>query len=238
MSPVGKWEVVSLAGKDGPVPVVEGTHLTLEVADDGSVSGFGGCNRFFGRIGDGGAPGPMGRTMMAGPPEVMAQEDSYLALLERADHLVLVDGGLEVREREQTLVRLAPIDEGIRGVTWVLTGIHDGKNGFTSVLGDVVITLLLDDDGRLSGNSGCNRYTASYTFTTSGLEIGAPAVTRMMCPEPVMAQEARYLGWLTEVESHRVSIGRSGRSLDLENAAGMRLLQFVEQGEGGNFTND
>ena len=50
-----------------------------------------------------------------------------------------------------------------------LTGIHDGKSGFTSVLGDVVITLLLDDDGRLSGNSGCNRYTASYTFTTSGL---------------------------------------------------------------------
>ena len=238
MSSVGKWEVESLTGKEGPVPVVDGTHLTLEIADDGSVSGFGGCNRFFGRIGEGGVSGPMGRTMMAGPPEVMAQEDSYLALLERADRLVVIDGDLEVREGEQTLVRLAPVDEGIRGVTWVLTGIHDGKSGFTSVLGDVVITLLLDDDGRLSGDAGCNRYTASYTLTASGLEIGAPAGTRMMCPEPVMEQEARYLGWLPEVRAHRVSIGGSGRSLDLDNAAGMRLLQFVVQDDGGNFTND
>ena len=53
------------------------------------MSGFGGCNRIFGRVDEDGAIGPLGRTMMAGPPEIMAQEDALLALLERAKSQVV-----------------------------------------------------------------------------------------------------------------------------------------------------
>ena len=213
--PSGSWEVVAMVGGEGPAPVLAGTHLTLEIGDEGSASGFAGCNHFFGRVGDDGSLGPLGRTLMACPPDLMAQEDAYLALLERAEGISIVDDKVEIRAGEETLVFLAPIDLEIRRVTWVLTGIHDGQSGFSSVLGDVVITLLLDDEGRATGSSGCNRYTATYTLTEEGLEIGAAAGTRMLCPEPVMVQEVRYLGWLPEVATRRVSVGRSGRSLDL-----------------------
>jgi heat shock protein HslJ len=228
MTAGGDWEVVAMVGPGAHLaPVMPGTKLTLEIGDDGAVSGFGGCNRFFGGIG-GGSPQPLGRTMMAGPPEVMAQEDTYLALLERADQLVAVGSDLEAREGDTTLVHFKPIDREIRGVTWALTGIHNGKEGFSSVLGDVVVTIHLDDEGRASGSSGCNRYTASYTLSGPDLEFGAPSGTRMACPAPVMAQEALYLGWLPEVRSHRVSMGASGRSLHLEGDDARGLLEFVE----------
>ncbi len=225
----GKWVVVELAGPEGLGPLIAGTNVTLEIGGDGSVSGFGGCNRLFGRVDEDGVIGPLGRTMMAGPPEVMAQEDAFLALLERAKSQVVVGDRLEVRDGDQVLLRLARVDEEIRGVTWVLRGIHDGGSGFTSVLGDVLVTLQFDDDGRLSGNSGCNRYTAAYDIGPDRLEIGVAGGTRMMCPEPVMEQEALYLGWLPRVASHRLSVGRSGRELDLEDSEGMRILQFVEE---------
>jgi heat shock protein HslJ len=109
-------------------------------------------------------------------------------------------------------------------------GMHDGASGFSSVLGDVVITALFDDEDRVSGGSGCNRYRAIYTISESGLSIGAPAGTRMMCPDPlVMEQESRYLGWLPRVARHRLSVGSSGRTLDLHDSEELRILQFVEE---------
>ncbi len=228
MTTVGKWAVTAMAGPEGWGPPLEGTYLTLEISEDGAVAGFGGCNRFFGRL-ESGVVGPLGRTMMACSPDVMAQEDAFLGLLERGASLSPAESHLEVRDGDQVLVHLTPIDEEIAGVTWVLMGIHDGENGFTSVLGDVLVTLQFDHDGRLSGSSGCNRYTAAYTLTPDRLEIGVAAGTRMMCPGPVMAQEALYLGWLPRVASHRLSVGRAGRELDLEDSGGTRVLQFVEE---------
>lgn len=47
------------------------------------------------------------------------------------------------------------------------------------------------DAGRLTGTTGCNRLTASYTLAAATLTIGDAATTRMACPGPAMAQEQR-----------------------------------------------
>jgi heat shock protein HslJ len=105
----------------------------------------------------------------------------------------------------------------------------DDSDAFIPVLGDVVITALFDDQDRVSGSSGCNRYTGPATFSEDGLRIGALAGTRMMCSDPqVMAQESRYLGLLARVGSYRMTLGAHGRTAELFDGEGARILEFED----------
>lgn len=76
-SPMGSWRLASLGGKDVPSSIA----TTLEIGEDGKVSGRGGCN------GIGGQATLKGRTirfsrmistMMACAPDAMAQERGFL----------------------------------------------------------------------------------------------------------------------------------------------------------------
>lgn len=51
-------------------------------------------------------------------------------------------------------------------------------------------------DGRISGTAGCNRFSGSYAVEGNVLSVGAIAATKMMCPEPQMAQESKFLSLL------------------------------------------
>ena len=85
-------------------------------------------------------------------------------------------------------------------MTWRLVGMIGDADAFSPLLGDVVITAFFDGQDRVSGSSGCNRYTGPVILAEEGLTIGVMADTRMMCSDPqVMAQESRYLGLLAEV---------------------------------------
>jgi heat shock protein HslJ len=63
------------------------------------------------------------------------------------------------------------------------------------------MNLLLDGGGRASGQSGCNRFSASYTQSGAQLQFSQAAGTRMMCvqPEGVMQFEAWMRAALTSV---------------------------------------
>jgi heat shock protein HslJ len=57
------------------------------------------------------------------------------------------------------------------------------------------------DVSRIAGKAGCNNYFASLkTGTQPGdLEVGPAGATRMMCPEPAMAVETKFLEQLSGV---------------------------------------
>lgn len=73
-------------------------------------------------------------------------------------------------------------------------------------------------DGTVAGHAGCNTYLASYSSSNqSPFTIDATATTRMLCPEPWMAVEERFLeafGAVLEVSFH----------------AGQLLLPYVDGG--------
>ncbi|HSN53093.1 MAG TPA: amidohydrolase family protein [Candidatus Sulfomarinibacteraceae bacterium] len=81
---VGSWTLVALDG--GPVEPV-GKPITLEIAEDGAVAGVSGVNRFMTRLETADpiegrlAFAPAAGTRMAGPPEAMALEQTFLARL-------------------------------------------------------------------------------------------------------------------------------------------------------------
>lgn len=88
--PKGKWLAESI--RNGGV--VDNLQSTLEIADDGKVTGKGGCNGFGGKAtvtGDKISFGPLVATQMACPPAIMDQETKFLGALNDARRWLVDD---------------------------------------------------------------------------------------------------------------------------------------------------
>ncbi len=98
--------------------------------------------------------------------------------------LVIADG------REYKGCGEAKADNALEARNWRVSAIRGEAPG-----GPRQATLRFDA-GRLTGTTGCNRLTASYTLSGSALTIGDAATTRMACPGPAMTQEQRLVAAL------------------------------------------
>ena len=64
------------------------------------------------------------------------------------------------------------------------------------------------DGQRVSGQSGCNRFTAGVSHGPNTLTIGTPATTRMACPDQArIALERNMLALLPAVTTWRLQDG-------------------------------
>lgn len=199
------WSLVTLGNDD----VVAGSTLTLSFSTDGRVSGDSGCNRFMGNYE---ANGPrltlsqLASTRRACLSDALnQQEQAYLRALESVVRYQASGGQLILTTDADLALTFSPLTP-IVGTEWTLVSL----NG-THVT-ESAPTLTLDDEGRLSGSGGCNRYGGSYTLTDGMLTISPLFSTRMACAEPVMAQEMAFLNALEAVTSARVE----GQQLILE----------------------
>jgi heat shock protein HslJ len=72
------------------------------------------------------------------------------------------------------------------------------------------LALRFTASGEVSGNASCNRFSGSYTAEAGSLRIGGAegnlATTRMMCPEPVMAQEDRFLRLIPSIDAYEITV--------------------------------
>ncbi len=62
----------------------------------------------------------------------------------------------------------------------------------TRTLG-VTQTITFDDEGRVYGDAGCNRFTGGYKVKGDRITIGPLATTLMACEQSVMDAEAIFL---------------------------------------------
>ena len=84
-----EWTCVELRDRDGRPVALTDRPPTLLIGADGRASGFAGVNRYFAEASIGNTItavtpyrfGPVGATRMAGPPERMALEQAYTAML-------------------------------------------------------------------------------------------------------------------------------------------------------------
>ncbi len=193
--------------------------------EDGTVGGSTGCNQYSGPYTVDGASleiGQLASTQMACAPPADRIEQSYVAALGRVagwrvdgEQLVLTDAD------DAELLRYASATpEG----AWDVTGLLR-DDASVSPLEATELTARFAEDGSLSGSSGCNRYTTSYTTDKGSIEIEPPAGTKKACAEPagVMEQESAYLAALPSAVSYRVS----GSVLELLDADGKRLVTFT-----------
>lgn len=107
----GSWVVESLAIGGELQPPIEGSKPTLEIAG-GRASGMAGVNRFTGALEDDGGFGPLATTRMAGPHELMAQEQIFLEHLGATDTIENSDEGILLVGDGLVLVTLIPAHSG------------------------------------------------------------------------------------------------------------------------------
>jgi len=90
-------------------------------------------------------------------------------------------------------------------------GVIDGSNA----------TLLFGADGKLSGDTSCNRLIATYTVEGDKLTISPAGTTMMACPPALMKQEQKLVALLGKV--NRFSIDQTG-ALTLTSASGAQIV--------------
>lgn len=66
------------------------------------------------------------------------------------------------------------------------------------------VRITLDDNGKVTGFTGCNRVMGGYTVAADVLRFTQLAGTRMMCPPPAMQLESAVLANLNSVTGFRI----------------------------------
>ena len=107
---------------------------------------------------------------------------------------------------------------------WTLQSCTDPTGVHIPIISGSNVTARFDGDGRMTGNSGCNWYAATYTTKDYAISLSLESVTDMACRDPgIMEQESAFLASLSKVTSFRVSES----SLKFYDAAGTTVLVFV-----------
>ncbi len=201
--------------------------VSLEFAD-GQVSGRSACNSYFGgyTADDDGSLSfdALGGTEMACEEPLMTLEAAYLSALGAVTSFSVGDT-LELAGPTGTLTffeEVPPEPLPLVGSQWELDSVFAG-DAVSSTVAGTEVTMILADDGSVSGSSGCNTYSGTYTVDGDALSFGPLAGTKMACAEDVMAQETAFLTSLAEVAGSAIE----GSRLTLLDGSGAPLLGFV-----------
>jgi heat shock protein HslJ len=110
----------------------------------------------------------------------------------------------------------------LEGPTWQLTGVANA-NGAVSAVPEGVAATATFADGRVSGSSGCNNYSAAYTLDGDNLTIMPGPMTMMACSEPQMTVEQQLMAALGATVAYEIANGE----LHLLNADGQVVAIFT-----------
>ena len=103
------WEPTAFNnGKQAVIGMLDGTSLTADFGNDGTLSGNSGCNQYTGEFKETGNQitiGPLASTMMAcsEPEGVMEQESQYLAALQSAATYEIEGNVMQLRTKDDAL---------------------------------------------------------------------------------------------------------------------------------------
>jgi len=226
------WVLESYLNRDGVLTGILPGSEARTVFQEGQVAGNASCNSYFGTYilhGDAKLTVAVGgmTEMYCEPEALMAQEQDFLAALDKTAAYTIVEDRLQIENvsGQEVLVFSVLEPEPLVGTPWQLTGYNNGTGGFVSVLADTEITAAFGKDGKLSGLAGCNNYAASYEVTGNQISLGPAASTMMMCSEPagVMEQEQTYLSALQSAATFDIE----GKQLSLYGPDGQVLLSFT-----------
>lgn len=211
----GAWVLTSGTHQGDPLGLLDSHPVTL-VLDGDDVNGISACNHYGGtvtRSGDSITFEAMSMTEMACSPEsAMALEAAYHAALADVtaarldgDVLTLTGDGVELVFDRQPPVPTADLV----GTTWQLDSLIQG-DAVSSTMGTA--TLVLSDDGTVTGSTGCRTFRGTWDQEGTTLRF-LLATTRQACPDDTRAQDQQVLAVLDAQPESSIE----GQSLTLTN---------------------
>lgn len=221
----GIWLLTELNGAEP----IAGTTLTAEFDEDGRVGGSSGCNSYNTTYIFDGDKLTFGKqaaiTLMACPDPIMKQEGEFhQALADTATYEIKNDELILSESSGSEVARFEVIDQSLEGSSWQVISYNNGKGGVVSVIIGTEITANFGEDGQLTGNAGCNNYSAQYETQGDNINIETAEVTEMAClePEGVMEQEQLYLAALKTADTYKIE----GMTMDMRTSEGSRVATF------------
>lgn len=194
----GEW-ILQRGTVDGEaLQLAEGPQVSLRI-DGSEIGGTAACNQYGGemeRDGDRVTFGALSMTEMACDEPLMALEAAYLDALSRvdtarrdADQLRLTGPATELAF---TVLQPMPNADPV-GTQWRLESLIVG-DAASSVVGEA--TLLLAEDGSVSGSTGCRSFGGAYTLEGDELVVTDLVVDQRACDDTSAAQDGHVLGVL------------------------------------------
>lgn len=189
--------------------------ITIEITDS-IISGNGGVNTYFGSI----TVGPdgkliisdLGSTKMAGPANLMTQEQEYYNALKNVTAYKIYDGNLVMTGNDGKILLTFADAETIPTGSWILDN-------------NTAVTINFLPDGTFNGRAPVNLYFGTYTFSgNNGLVFSAIGSTLIAGEEQSMQQESAFFAALYNVSGYKIV----DESLVLFDNAGNTILTFKE----------
>jgi heat shock protein HslJ len=201
------WELESFGEPGALVPSEPDVRSTLNFIVDRYV-GTGGCNFFLGVYNaeeDNLRIETPAKTVLRcpEPPGVMEQEATFISAFLSSTNYELADDKLYIYTVEnQRLMTMLPAEQvPLEGTTWSLRfKFNDAE--LQPIIPETTVTV--ESDGEtLTGNAGCNDYSAPLIREDGSVKVGEITVTEEVCesPESIMEQEADYLEALQSATS-------------------------------------
>ena len=220
------WRLTDLRGLD-PIVLRNTTRPVTAAFTAGRISGFSGCNQFFGPYTldrDRVVIGPLAGSLMACEEPSMKVENAVHAALAGTFRYTLADHRLTLLSgAEPILTFQAEPAPTLGGVTWKITGFNNGRHAVVSPMSGTTLAVAFKG-GFVEGSAGCNTFRATYTGEADRVVIGPAAVTRMTCTgDGVMQQEREFLSAVESVTTWAIG----GGLLDMHRADGERALTAI-----------
>ncbi len=226
------WRLISFNNSEGGMESNQASEkITLSFGEDGKVSGNAGCNNFSGSYtveGDALSIGPLATTrkMCAQPQGVMQTEQAFLKDLGDAATFSIMGKTLTIYGKDggKLLIFASMKTRDITSTPWRLQSFNNGKGGMATSAASEKITAIFTEDGRVSGNAGCNDYNGGYQIDGDKISIGPLTATRKMCSEPgdVMKTEQTFLQNMNSAATFTIR----DDMLTIFDNAGEKLLVF------------
>lgn len=183
---------------------------------DGSrLSGTGGCNNYSASYSLDGSKmtiSPGVSTLIGCPPPANNVEAAYFERLPQVRSYAISGRTLTLTTSTKgaDLVYRALKPGAALNGDWEVTS-YFRPGAITSVVAGSTLTATFDN-GKLSGNAGCNNYTATYAVDGTKISIGPIASTKRACVDALIStQETEYLAALELARTY--SLGANGLTL-------------------------
>jgi heat shock protein HslJ len=210
---LGDWKLTQYGPVNAPVPAVEGVGAGLTFNEDGTVTGTSGCNGLGGEYtveGDQITFGEFASTLMACDDPIMAQEDAAHQVMTGTATYEIEGDTLTITKNDNRLVFTRgtfaaeePSGSGSLVGAWKLTSFGAGDT-LASALPDVEAGLTFNEDGTLTGTSGCNEFGGNYTVEGDQITFGEVVSTLILCDTPIMEQEEAVQQVLSETATYQI----------------------------------
>lgn len=225
------WQIISMQGSTGLDRVESSTSPTLEFAKDNTIRAFGGINTVTGEW-TGSDDGklsikPTVSTLMSGDSTLVAQEDTFLALLRQVTTFAVSPNGarLFMMDSKGAIIMEATTgqDQGLEGKVLNCRGyLENDINGFVSPVKNSKMTIDFMAD-RAKGTSGINSYTATYIIENDTLKFSNIVRTELPSTDDALVKQETYF---YRALKDTVRYTYDQKVLSFYNAAGEVVLEF------------